>query len=45
MILSLNETRKPTSNNEMFFNEGLVMFEEMEVFLKNEATEGRNNRT
>ena len=34
MILILNENRKPTSTNEMFFNEGLVMFDkEMEVFL------------
>ena len=34
MILSLNENRKPTIINEMFFNEGLVMFDkEMKDFL------------
>ena len=27
MILSLNENRKPTIINEMFFNECLVMFD------------------
>ena len=27
MILSLNENRKPASTNEMFFIEGLVMFD------------------
>ena len=33
MILSLNEDRKLTVINEMFFNEGLVMFDkEMKVF-------------
>ena len=35
MILSLNENRKLTIINEMFFNEGLVMFDkEMKVFYK-----------
>ena len=35
MILSLNEDRKLTIINEMFFNEGLVMFDkEMKVFYK-----------
>ena len=34
MILSLNEKRKPTIINEMYINEGLVMFDnEMEIFL------------
>ena len=34
IILSLNESRKPTIIKEMFINEGLVMFDkEMEVFL------------
>ena len=33
IILSLNESRKPTIINEMFINEGLVMFDiDMEVF-------------
>ena len=33
MILSLNENKKPTIINEIFFNEGLVMFDkEMKVF-------------
>ena len=33
MILSLNENRKPTITNEMFFNKGLVMFDkEMKIF-------------
>ena len=35
MILSLNENRKLTIINEMFFNEGLVMFDkEMKIFYK-----------
>ena len=35
MILSLNENRKLTIINEMFFNEGLVMFDkEMKGFYK-----------
>ena len=35
MTLSLNENRKLTIINEMFFNEGLVMFDkEMKVFYK-----------
>ena len=34
MILSLNENKKLTIINEIFFNEGLVMFDkEMKVFL------------
>ena len=42
MILSLNENRKPKIINEMFFNEGVVMFDkEMKVFLLNETTEGQ----
>ena len=42
MILSFNENRKPKIINEMFFNEGLVMFDkEMKVFLLNETTEGQ----
>ena len=46
MILSLNENRKLTIINEMFFNEGLVMFDkEMKVFLLNETTESENTRT
>ena len=33
IILSLNESRKPTIINEMFINEGLIMIEiDMEVF-------------
>ena len=33
IILSLTESRKPTIINEMFINEGLVMFDiDMEVF-------------
>ena len=44
MIFSLNENRKPTIINEMFFlNEGLVMFDkEMKVFYK---TKQLNTRT
>ena len=45
MLFSLNESKKPTSINEMFFSEGLVMFDkEMKVFF-NEITEGENTRT
>ena len=46
MILSLNENRKPTIINEMFFNECLVMFDkEMKDFFFIETTEGKNNGT